>query len=59
MTEKPSDRDRPDPPRASHDALEERRRAEFARRLTRDVFGRFYWNDRLQDEVVAAMKRRR
>lgn len=59
MTEKPADPDRPDRPRASHDALEKQRRAEFASRLTRDVFGRFYWNDRLQDEVVAAMKRRR
>ncbi|MCB2097210.1 MAG: hypothetical protein KDE05_06210 [Parvularculaceae bacterium] len=58
MTEKPSHPDHSDPPRAPHDAAEERRRAEFAYRLTRDVFGRYYWNDRLQDEVLAAMKKR-
>lgn len=59
MTEKPSDPLRPDPSRASNDEPEERRRAEFANRLTRDIFGRFYWDDRMTDEIRKALKRRR
>ncbi len=59
MTEKPTDPDRRNPPRASRDTHEESRRREFANRLTRDVFGRYYWNDRLQIEVLDSMKKRR
>lgn len=59
MTEKSSNTDRPDPPCASNDAAEERRHPDFAKRLTRDVFGRYYWNDRMADEVREALKKRR
>ena len=36
-----------------------RERGRFARNLTRSVFGRFYWDDRLAEELAADRKPRR
>lgn len=39
----------------SSTAAEQARREEFARALTRSVFGRHYWNDKLEDELRASV----
>ena len=58
MTERPTHPNRCDPfndPAGNSEAV---RRRDFARRLTREVFGRFYWNDRLADELRKSSKKR-